>query len=93
MGLPQRETGKGYLELGNLDAKRDWGYSKDYVQAMWQILQQDNPDDFVIATGESRSVKDFVEAATKAVERSILWEGEGINQKGYNINGEKNNKN
>jgi len=68
------------FELGNLDARRDWGHAKDYVEAMWLMLQQDTPEDYVIATGESHSVKEFVEEAFKCVGRQIVWEGEGINQ-------------
>lgn len=70
------------LELGNLDAKRDWGHAKDYVEAMWLMLQQPAPDDYVIATGEAHSVKEFVEAAFQYVGRTIKWEGEGVNEKG-----------
>ncbi|XP_071878281.1 GDP-mannose 4,6 dehydratase isoform X2 [Bombus fervidus] len=70
------------LELGNLDAKRDWGHAKDYVEAMWLMLQQPIPDDYVIATGETHSVREFVEAAFLYVGRTIKWEGEGINEVG-----------
>ncbi|XP_076376879.1 GDP-mannose 4,6 dehydratase isoform X2 [Megalopta genalis] len=70
------------LELGNLDAKRDWGHAKDYVQAMWLMLQQPAPDDYVIATGETHSVREFVEAAFQYVGRTIKWEGEGVNETG-----------
>lgn len=70
------------LELGNLDAKRDWGHAKDYVEAMWLMLQQPSPDDYVIATGETHSVKEFVEAAFRYVGRTIKWEGEGVNEVG-----------
>ena len=70
------------LELGNLNAKRDWGHAEDYVYAMWQILQEDKYGDYVIATGENRSVREFVEAGFKAVKISITWEGEGINEIG-----------
>ncbi|XP_003396751.1 GDP-mannose 4,6 dehydratase isoform X2 [Bombus vosnesenskii] len=70
------------LELGNLDAKRDWGHAKDYVEAMWLMLQQPIPDDYVIATGETHSVREFVEAAFLYVGRTIKWEGEGINEIG-----------
>jgi len=66
-----------YVELGNMDAKRDWGYSKDYVNAMWLMLQQDKADDFVIATGETRSIRDFAEAAFNVVGMRIKWQGEG----------------
>lgn len=70
------------IELGNLDSKRDWGHARDYVEAMWLMLQQDNPEDFVIATGEAHSVREFVEAAFKHINREIVWEGEGINEVG-----------
>lgn len=70
------------LYLGNLDAKRDWGYAKDYVEAMWLMLQQDEPDDFVIATGEAHSVREFVELAFKNVGISITWQGKGVDEKG-----------
>ena len=68
------------FELGNLDAKRDWGYAGDYVEAMWLMLQQDDPQDFVISTGESHSVRDFVDATAKALNIEITWEGEGLNE-------------
>ena len=71
------------LYLGNLDAKRDWGYAKDYVEAMWLMLQQPEPDDFVIATGETHSVRSFVEKAFAAVDIKIDWFGSGIDEKGY----------
>lgn len=70
------------LYLGNLDAKRDWGYAKDYVKCMWLMLQQENPEDFVIATGEQHSVRDFVEKAFKLVSIDISWKGGGLNEKG-----------
>jgi len=70
------------LYLGNLDAKRDWGFAGDYVRAMWLMLQQDEPDDFVIATGETHSVREFVEKAFAEVGMSILWEGSGVDEKG-----------
>ena len=70
------------LYLGNLNAKRDWGYAKDYVECMWLILQQDTPDDFVIATGETRTVREFVTASFHAAGVEICWEGEGVNEKG-----------
>jgi GDPmannose 4,6-dehydratase len=73
---------KDHFHLGNLDAKRDWGFARDYVRAMWLILQQDTPDDFVIATGEAHSVRDFVEKAFKEVEIEIAWEGAGLNEVG-----------
>lgn len=71
------------LYLGNLDAKRDWGYAKDYVEAMWLMLQQDKPDDFVIATGETHSVREFVELAFKELDIDIVWKGKGIEEKGF----------
>ena len=70
------------LYLGNLDAKRDWGYAKDFVKCMWLMLQQDNPEDFVIATGVQHSVREFVELAFKEVSINIKWVGKGINEKG-----------
>ena len=70
------------VELGNLDSKRDWGHSKDYVRAMWLMLQQDTPDDYVIATNETRTVREFVEAAFKAVDIAVNWEGSGVEEIG-----------
>lgn len=70
------------LYLGNMDAKRDWGYAKDFVEGMWMILQHDKPDDFVLATGETRSVREFVEAAFKCVDIEIDWKGEGEEEVG-----------
>lgn len=72
------------LELGNLDAKRDWGHSQDYVKAMWLMLQQEEPDDFVIATGETHSVREFVELAFKEADIEIQWNGEGVEEVGVN---------
>ncbi len=72
------------LYLGNLDSKRDWGYAKDYVKCMWLMLQNDVPEDFVIATGKHYSVRDFVEKAFEVVGIQIVWEGKGINEKGIN---------
>ena len=71
------------LSLGNLDAKRDWGYAKDYVEAMWLMLQQDKPDDFVIATGETHTVREFTELAFRHIGVDIAWEGEGVEEKAY----------
>ncbi|XP_063987300.1 GDP-mannose 4,6 dehydratase [Diachasmimorpha longicaudata] len=70
------------LELGNLDARRDWGHARDYVQAMWMMLQQETPEDYVIATGESHSVREFVETAFRHVDINITWTGEGVNEVG-----------
>ena len=72
-----------YLELGNLDSRRDWGYAKDYVECMWLILQQDKPDDFVIATGVQHTVREFTELAFKHDGIEIEWRGSGIDEKGY----------
>lgn len=68
------------LELGNMDAKRDWGHSKDYVKAMWLMLNQDKPDDYVIATGETRTVREFVDAAFTAAGFTLKWQGKGIDE-------------
>lgn len=70
------------LYLGNLDAKRDWGYAKDYVEAMWLMMQQEKPDDYVIATGETHSVREFVELAFKEIGIEIEWQGTGLDEKG-----------
>lgn len=73
------------LYLGNLDAKRDWGYAKDFVEAMWLILQQKEPDDFVIATGETHTVREFVERAADLLDFEIKWAGKGVDEKGIDI--------
>ncbi|XP_066147897.1 GDP-mannose 4,6 dehydratase [Euwallacea fornicatus] len=70
------------LVLGNLNSKRDWGHARDYVEAMWLMLQQEKPEDFVIGTGETHSVKEFVEQAFRHVGKEILWEGEGLHEVG-----------
>lgn len=70
------------LTLGNLYAKRDWGYAKDFVYGMWLMLQQDQPDDYVLATGETHTIKEFIELACKECGWNITWEGEGQNEKG-----------
>lgn len=72
------------LSLGNLDSLRDWGYAKDYVECMWLILQHEKPEDFVIATGEMHTVREFVELAFKNVEIEIEWAGKGVEEKGIN---------
>ncbi len=72
-----------HLELGNMDSLRDWGYAKDYVECMWLIMQQEKPDDFVIATGVQHTVRDFTEKAFAENGISIRWEGKGIDEKGY----------
>ena len=70
------------LYLGNMDAKRDWGHARDYVEGMWRILQQDTPDDYVLATGETRTVREFVELAFREVDVQIAWSGEGVDEVG-----------
>lgn len=70
------------LYLGNLDAKRDWGYAKDYVEGMWLMLQQDEPDDYVLCTGETHSVREFVEEVCKILDIDIEWKGKGMDEKG-----------
>jgi len=70
------------LFLGNLDATRDWGHARDYVEGMWLMLQQDKPDDYVLATGESHSVREFVEIAFNHIGRAITWRGAGIDEEG-----------
>lgn len=72
-----------HLELGNMDSLRDWGYAKDYVECMWMILQHDTPEDFVIATGEQHTVRDFTERAFLANGIELRWEGTGVDEKGY----------
>ena len=73
------------LYLGNLDARRDWGYAKDYVECMWLILQHDVPEDFVIATGEMHTVREFATLAFKEAGIELRWEGEGVNEKGIDV--------
>jgi len=74
------------LYLGNMEAKRDWGHAKDYVEVQWLMLQQDKPEDFVIATGVQYSVRDFVNAAAKELGMQIRWEGQGVEERGYDSN-------
>jgi GDPmannose 4,6-dehydratase len=73
---------KECIYMGNLDSRRDWGYAPDYVQAMWMMLQQDHPDDFVIATGEMHSVREFIEKTFAALEMEIAWKGSGVDEVG-----------
>ena len=80
---------KNILYLGNLNAKRDWGHAKDYTEMQWKILQQKNPDDYVIATGKTTSVRDFVNECCKYLGIKIRWVGRGVNEKAYIINGNK----
>ena len=77
------------LYLGNLSAKRDWGYAKDYVEAMWLMMQQDEPNDYVIATGESHSVREFCERSFAVINIELIWEGKEINEKGIDKNSGK----
>jgi len=87
LGLQER------LHLGNLDAKRDWGHARDYVEMQWLMLQQDKPEDFVIATGVQYSVRDFVDAAARELAMKIHWEGKGVDEKGYWITGSTEQEN
>ena len=77
------------LKLGNLNAKRDWGHAKDYVEAMWLMLQQDNPKDYVIGTGETRTVREFVEECGKHLDMNFIWHGEGLEEVGIDQNSGK----
>ena len=79
LGLQER------LYLGNLNALRDWGHARDYVEMQWLMLQQDKPEDYVIATGEQHSVREFVEVAAKEIGISIRWEGTGVDEKGFDV--------
>jgi GDPmannose 4,6-dehydratase len=79
LGLQQK------LYLGNLDAKRDWGHARDYVEGMWLITQQASPDDYVLATGETRSVREFVEVAFRRVGKEIEWHGSGVSERGIEV--------
>ena len=82
-GLARIKLGKDKkLYLGNLDAKRDWGYAKDFVDGMWLMLQQNKPDDLILATGEAHSVREFIETAAKHLDIDLIWENKGINEKG-----------
>lgn len=83
LGLSNIKLGQQeVLELGNLDAKRDWGYAKEYAEAMWLMLQQDEAEDFVIATGETHTVREFIEAACEELDIKLTWEGEGVDEVG-----------
>ena len=75
------------LYLGNLDAKRDWGHAKDYVEMQWLMLQQDEPEDFVIASAKQHSVRDFVNAAAAELGVHVNWQGSGVDEKGFDDNG------
>ena len=83
MGLARIKLGlQDILYLGNLNAKRDWGHAKDYVEAQWLILQQDTPEDFIIATGEQHTVRDFINLSARALNMEIKWKGEGVKEVG-----------
>ena len=85
LGLSRVKLGlQPFLRLGNLEAKRDWGFSKDYVEAIWSILQHHEPDDFVISTGETHTVREFVEEVARNLDLPLVWQGEGINERGIN---------
>ncbi len=84
IGLSKVKLGlQDVLSLGNLDSKRDWGYAKDYVEAIWKILQQKKPDDFLIATGKTHTVREFVEEVGKNLGYTIAWRGKGVDEVGY----------
>ena len=89
-GLVKIKQGKqDKLFLGNIDSKRDWGHAKDYVEAMWKILQQKKPDDFVISTGKQYSVRQFVNIVAKKINLKLKWLGKGINEKAINLENKK----
>lgn len=81
-----KEGLQNVLELGNIDASRDWGYTGDYVEAMWLMLQQEKPDDYVVATNETHSVREFVEIASAMLGYDLMWEGTGVHEKGIDKN-------
>ena len=88
--LTRKKLGsKEILYLGNINAKRDWGHAKDYVEMQWRLLQQKKPDDFVVATGEAYSVKQFIDTASKILNFKIIWKGKGLNERGYLVNKDK----
>lgn len=78
-----KEHGHGILELGNLDSKRDWGHAYDYVYGMWLMMQHQEPDDYILATGETHTVREFIEKVAENLKMTILWRGEGIDQVGW----------
>ena len=88
LGLARVKVGlQDCLWLGNLNAVRDWGHAKDYVQAMWMMLQQPEPDDYVVATGQQYSVREFVEASARQLDIEVEWKGKGLEEKGFDQNG------
>jgi GDPmannose 4,6-dehydratase len=82
-----KERKQKKLFLGNLNAKRDWGHARDYCVAMWKILQQKNPDDYVIATGVQYSIKQFINLTAKKLNMKLVWKGKGIKEKAYDESG------
>lgn len=89
-GLARIKLGKEEkMYLGNIDARRDWGYAKDYVRGMWLMLQQDNPDDYVLATNETHTVREFIEESAKNLGFDLEWQGEGVDEKGFDKNSGK----
>jgi len=87
-GLSRIKTGlQNSLFIGNLNSLRDWGHARDYAEMQWLMLQQDAPEDFVIATGEQRSVRDFINLAAAKLEMTVRWRGEGVEEKGYDEHG------
>ncbi len=86
-GLSRIKLGKeNKLYLGNLDARRDWGYAKDFVLGMWMMLQKDKPDDYILATNETHTVREFAELAAKHLDFHLIWKGKGVNEKGIDKN-------
>lgn len=85
LGIAEMKRSDKPLEIGNLDARRDWGHAKDYVEGMWRILQHDESDDFILGTGEQHSVREFIEIAYSSAfpGHSLVWKGEGINEQGF----------
>ena len=82
LGLMEWHNSRKPIELGNLDAKRDWGHAQDYVEALWRMLQQPEPQDFVIGTGETHSIRDFIKEAISVMGLDIVWEGSGVDEVG-----------
>jgi len=83
LGLAQVRAGRlATLHMGNIDSKRDWGYAPDYVEMMWMMLQQPKPDDYVVATGETHTVREFIERAARIAGYELAWEGKGVSEKG-----------
>jgi GDPmannose 4,6-dehydratase len=84
LGTAEIDQGRSTpIQLGNLDARRDWGFAPEYVRAMWSMLQEDAPDDYVVATGEAHTVREFVTKAFECVGRTVEWEGDGVDERGY----------